>query len=133
MGTADQAIIKSIAEDLDCGYTCYYNIKNKEVIAIPNFMDGFNDFDDDEFKVPTGDHFIKINPLESSDSFKIMELFVQQCPESILKQELEHALRNKKPFQNFNYLIETSEFKASWFSFKQIEIEKHVVLQLNQN
>ncbi|WP_159018122.1 UPF0158 family protein [Algibacter sp. L3A6] len=132
MGAADQSIIKNIAEDLDCGCTCFYNIKTKEVIAIPSFMDGFDDFDDDEFKPPTGDDFIKINPLEGSDSFKIMESFVQQLPKNALQQELEHTLRNKKPFQNFKYLIETSEFRTSWFNFKQEEVEKHVAIQLNQ-
>ncbi|MCL5129841.1 hypothetical protein [Algibacter sp. L4_22] len=132
MATIDKSIIKEIAEDLNCGCTCYYNFKTKEVIAIPNFLDGFDDFDDDEFKAPTEEDFTEIRPLESSESFKIMELFTQQLPENTLKQELERALRNSKPFQNFKYLVETSEFRAPWFSFKQTETEKHVAFQLNE-
>lgn len=60
-----------------------------------------------------------------------MERFVNQMPENQLKLDLEKALHNKKPFLNFKYSIETSDFRNLWFEFKQNELEKIVMDKLN--
>ncbi|WP_417874869.1 UPF0158 family protein [Xanthomarina gelatinilytica] len=75
--------------------------------------------------------YIKVEFLEGFESFKIMERFVNQIPENQLKLDLEKALHNKKPFQNFKYSIETSDFRNLWFEFKQNELEKIVMDKLN--
>ena len=46
------------------------------------------------------------------------------------KSELQDILRNKKPFWNFRNTIDQSEFRQSWFDFKQKELEKIVENQL---
>jgi ribosomal protein L11 methylase PrmA len=132
-------IIKEIAQELDCGFDCYYNLKNDEIIAIPSlsqFSDE-NDFKEafkeslDRIEKHKSD-FIKIEALESYESFKIMELFVEQLPDENLKSGLENILANKKPFQNFKHKVDNSNFRQSWFDFKQIELEKIVETQLNR-
>ena len=138
MDNSAQNIIKKIAQELDCGFDCYYNSKNDEIIAIPSF----SQFpDDDEFKEAFSDSlekvekhktdFIKFETLESFESFKIMELFVERLSDQNLKLELENVLANKKPFQNFNHKIDHSDFRQSWFDFKQSELEKRVETELN--
>ena len=131
-------IIKEIAQELDCGFDCYYNSKTDEIVAIPNFSQ-FSD--EDEFKEAFSDilekvekhktDFIKFETLESFESFKIMELFVEQLSDQNLKSELENTLANKKPFQNFKHKIDHSEFRQSWFEFKKNKFEKIVENQLN--
>ncbi len=131
-------IIKEIAQELDCGFDCYYNIKTDEIIAIPNFSQ-FSD--EEDFKEAFSDNlekvkkhntdFIKFEPLESFESFKIMELFVEQLTDQNLKSELKNILANKKPFQNFKHKIDHSEFRQNWFEFKKSELEKIVENQLN--
>jgi len=132
-----QNIVKNIAQELDCGFDCYYNSKTDEIIAIPNFSQ-FSD--EEDFKEAFRDSlekiekhqsdFIKLEALESFESFKIMELFVEQVTNEKLKAQLENVLINKKPFQNFKHKIDHSDFRQSWFEFKQSELEKIVENQL---
>lgn len=134
----EKAIIKKIAQELDSGFNCYYNPKTDEIVAIPNFSQFF---DDEDFKDAFSDslekveknkaEFIKIETLESYESFKIMEFFVEQLPDENLKSELENVLANKKPFQNFKHKVDHSDFRQNWFDFKQSELEKIVETKLN--
>lgn len=117
MDNRKQHIIKNIAQELDCGFDCYYNSKTDEMIAIPSFM---NYFDEDDFKeafqADLGKierdqaDYIKFEALESFESFKIMERFVHQVSDKTLQTELEKVLINKKPFQNFKHVIDHSDF-----------------------
>jgi len=128
-----QNIVKNIAQELDCGFDCYYNSKTNEIIAIPSFSQ-FSDEEDFKEAFRTRlekiekhqSDFIKFEGLESFESFKIMELFIEQITDEKLKMELENALTNKKPFQNFKHKIDHSDFKQNWFDFKQSELEKIV-------
>ena len=47
MKTHQHNIIKEIAQELDCGNDCYFNLKTKKIIAIPNLSQVF---DEEEFK-----------------------------------------------------------------------------------
>lgn len=134
-----QNLIKEIAQELDCGNDCFYNIKTKEIITIPSF---FETLDETEFKKifqsdltrieKQKDDLIKFEVLESFQSFKIMEEFVRQLSDQQLQSELENILANKKPFQNFKFIIEQTEFRNNWFEFKQSELEKIVEKQFNR-
>jgi hypothetical protein len=139
MADTRKRIIKEIAEYLDCGYNCYYNVKSDEIINIPDFSsvsdeDEFREiFEEDLKRIDEGKtDFIKFEVLASFDSFKIMERFTDQLPENQLKLELENALRRKKPFQNFNRFINNSDFRQNWFDFKQNELEKLVEIPLDR-
>jgi hypothetical protein len=134
-----QNIVKNIAQELDSGFDCYYNFKTDEIVAIPNL----SQFSDEEnFKEVFSDSldkvekhkadFIKIETLESFESFKIMEGFVGQLCDQKLQSELENALANKKPFQNFKHLIDHSDYRQDWFDFKQNELEKRVENELER-
>jgi hypothetical protein len=133
----EQNIIKNIAQELDCGFDCYLNVKTNEVIAIPGIsyisdLDDFEEaFEEDFTRMENNKtEFIKFDVLESFESFKIMELFVHQLTDQNLKAELGNILENKKPFQNFKNKIDQSHFRQDWFDFKQKEIEKKVATEL---
>jgi uncharacterized protein YkvS len=137
MDNSKQSVVREIAQELDCGNECYYNLKTNEIIAIPNFSQVS---DEEEFKEIfrkdlekiNGNKigFIKIEIPESFQSFKIMERFVVQLNDQNFKSELQDILGNKKPFRNFKNTIDQSEFRQSWFDFKQKELEKTVENQL---
>jgi len=139
MANSNKNIIKEIAENLDCGFNCYYNSNTNEIVTIPNFS---NISDEEEFKEIIHEglekvnkqkaDFIKFEVLESFESFKIMERFVEQISDHQFKSELKNNLQKKKPFQNFKYLIDNSDYRQKWFDFKQIELEKIVEKQLNR-
>ena len=100
-------IIKEIAQELDCGNECYYNSKTDEIIAIPNF----SDFPEEEefrkhFKTELKNvkknkaNLIKIKSLESFESFKIMEQFIDKITDTQFKSELKNTLQKRKSFQS---------------------------------
>ena len=121
-------IVKEIAQELDCRFDCYYNPKSDKIIAIPNFSqfseeEEFKEtFRTDLQKIEKNQaDFNKFEVLESIESFKITARFVKQLPDQNLQWELEKDLANKKPFQNFKYLIDHSEFRQNWFEFKKMK------------
>ncbi|HBH47911.1 MAG TPA: hypothetical protein DDX98_04695 [Bacteroidales bacterium] len=138
MDNIKQHIIKQIAQELDCGFDCYYNSKTDEIVAIPSFAQ-FSD--EEDFKEVFSESlekvekhktdFIKLETLESFESFKIMESFVEQLSDQNLKSELENILANKKPFKNFKHKVDHSEFRQIWFEFKISALEKIVENQLD--
>ena len=138
MANSNKNIIKEIAENLDCGFNCYYNPNRNEIVTIPNFS---HISDEEEFKeiILAGlekvnkqkADFVKFEVLESFDTFKIMERFVEKITDQQFKSELEDILQKKKPFQNFKYLIDNSDYRQKWFDFKQRELERIVENQLN--
>ena len=138
MDNHKQNIITNIAQELDCGFDCYYNSKTSEIISIPNFSQFL---DEEDFKETFRDNlekieeketdFIKFEALESFESFKIMERFIEQLPDKNFKLELENIIANKKPFQNFKYKIDHSDFRQNWFDFKQKQIENKVKKELD--
>ena len=85
MDNPKQHIVTNIAQELDCGFDCYFNSSTEEIIAIPNF----SQFSDEEyFKEAFRERlekiekqhsdYIKFEALEGFKSFKIMERFVEQ-------------------------------------------------------
>ncbi len=139
MGNSQKNIITEIAENLDCGSDCYYNPTTDEIVTIPNLSHMPEEkefkaiFQADLKKIDNQKAtFIKFEVLESFESFKIMERFVEQMNEQQFKSELENILQNKKPFQNFKHLIDNSNYRQKWFDFKQKELEKIVEYQLNK-
>jgi len=139
MGNSDKNIIREIAQNLDCGNDSYYNPKTNEIVAIPNIphlseeKEFITIFQADIKKVEEQKaNFIKFEVLESFESFKIMERFVEQITDQKFQSELESILKKKKPFLNFKQSIDNSDYRQKWFDFKQRELEKIVENQLNR-
>ncbi len=139
MENSKSKIIKEIAENLNCGFNSYYNSKTNEIVTIPNFSQIMNEeefqeaFKADLEKVARNKFdYIKIEVLENFESFKIMERFVEQIPDKQFKTTLLNVLQNKKPFQKFKHLIESSDYRKSWFDFKQNELEEIVEKELKR-
>lgn len=128
-------VVSSIADSLTAGLVCYFNPKTLEVEDIPETLVT----DPDEFEAMTGEswesmnikhenweHCIEIKPLQSNDSYRIMENFANQVGDIRFQQKLYGTLNNRKPFANFNHLIHNSDFRQQWFDFRQGQIELHV-------
>lgn len=134
MAELTEKLIREIAENLDSGFDCFYHPKSQELIAIPNFgatsdTELLEEAFSEELKRihQQQGEFLKFEVLESRDSFKIMERFTMQLSEGTLKRSLENTLKERKPFRNFKYLIEHSDFREDWFEFKLKELEKIVI------
>lgn len=127
--------VSSIAENLLAGFISYFNPDTGEVEEIPEKFD----IDPEDFEIMTGDspddyelkHFswencIRFEPLHSSDSYRIMERFLDEVEDKSLRDKLDYALSNRKPFANFKHIVESSAYRQQWFDFRQKEWEYYV-------
>ena len=127
--------VSSIADSLLVGLICYFNPDTLEVEELPEFMVQ----DPEEFELMTGEpadslelkhknwtNYIEIEPMESNESFRGMEYFIDEVQDNRLKEKLLNALSRKKPFANFKFLVENSDYRQKWFDFKQKYYEDYV-------
>ncbi len=77
---------------------------------------------------------IRIEPLDSLESFQIMEKFIECCipDKENIKEKLWHDISGPKPFQRFKIRINNSQYRQSWFDFKQKQLEMYVREQLER-
>ena len=125
----EDKILNQIVEDLELGYNVYLHKINKSTISIPKSDDEeeLKEYFGEEIKTIKSDkkNYLLIEPLSSKQVFQIMENFVYELEEnSSLKNRLLFAFQNKKPFQNFNNIINNDEhYRQDWFKFKTKEFQ----------
>lgn len=125
--------IKEIAEQLDCGFRCFWHRQNGELVFVPDtlrypdiYIDAWTD-EMEKLDNNFGD-YREIAQLESRDSFEIMADFVETLSDSNrLKDILIDSLSKKKPFSRFKYVIDNSgEYRQKWFDFKNMRLQEWV-------
>lgn len=127
-----RSAIREIAENMTMSLISFFNPETLEFESIPkDYYDNFaEEFDEDLFsdlKYKEWEKCIEIEPLESRESFRIMERFVAQLPENRETASLRQALNGRKPFANFNHQIHNSDYREDWFAFRRKELEKYVI------
>ncbi|WP_298551963.1 UPF0158 family protein [uncultured Parabacteroides sp.] len=129
-------LITEIAQEIDMGMVCFINPETLELESILGNSYIYGDteeFNQEIFaKVNKWKKYIHIEPLESRESFLIMEKFIQCCipDKDRFKEELWNAISRPKSFQHFKIRIDNSRYRQNWFDFKQEELEKYVREQL---
>lgn len=139
MSTLTQEQIKEIAEQLDCGFRCFWNKTNGDLLFVPDtlkYPDMEMDSWSDEMKKLNDnfDEYKEIDSLGSHDSFEIMGDFIQTLSDSNkLKGKLIVALNRRKPFAGFKFLIDNSgDYRQKWFEFKTMKVQEWVVKKANE-
>jgi len=64
------------------------------------------------------DKFLPVEVLSSSESFRVMEAFIETVKDKGLQRNLISALERKRPFANFKYIIDNSSIREKWFQFR---------------
>ena len=126
--------IKEIAEQLDCGFRCFWNKQANALLFVPDTnrfpeMDS-EAFDEDLEQLDNNfDDYDEIESMQSSDSFEIMKAFAEQLKHNNkLQQQLIFALDNNKPFSRFKNVIDNSgEYREEWFKFKNEKLKEWVM------
>lgn len=130
-----EKVVPGIAEAIDAGQICFLNMDTLETEdVIPMFLE-----DPAEFEAATGvdpektklkheswEEYMAFYPLQSYNSYQIMESFIDTLEHRHLKNKLIDAINKRKPFARFKSIIDNSEQRQHWFDFKQQEIEEHV-------
>ena len=118
-------VVKEIAEYLEMGHIVFVNPETLEIDSVSKDYDPLaTGIEYDYDKVAD---WIEIEPLESHESYEIMESFVENLPENKEKNKLADAVRGYKPFANFNRLIHNSEERENWFKYRTYWLEKYVI------
>ena len=70
------------------------------------------------------DNWLPVEAVESSQAFRIMEDFVDQCGDSRLARALAQALQQRKPFRRFkDMLAQHAAQREAWFAFERQAME----------
>jgi hypothetical protein len=108
----------------------FKNYFKEEIEEGPVDLDGYNH----EIVENNPDRFIFINPIDSRESFKIMEDFVSTILNDLIKNTLSLALSKRKPFRNFkDELNHLPEIQKEWYKYHEIEMEKIAYEWLEDN
>ncbi len=68
--------------------------------------------------------WLRIEAIESSDAFRIMEDFIDQCDDTRLTHALGQALQRRKPFRHFkDALADHPAQREAWFAFERQAME----------
>ena len=125
--------VREIAEMLDCGHICYLNLDTNDTVFVlnpgswPYYEESDVDTENLE-KVDSWERRITLTPPESFESFKFMERFVDELPESesSLRNKLISALSHSHPFARFKAVIDSCPYRQEWFDYKQKCLEAYV-------
>lgn len=138
-------LVKEIAELIDTDMLCFLNLEIDEIDYIPqsiyNEMDFFEeeeeaikhlkDYGWETVEFINWERYIKFEPLTSHEAFNIMEAFALQLDDNEKgRPRLINALKNRKPFANFNHIVHNCHLREEWLAFKQEWLEKEVAAQL---
>jgi hypothetical protein len=78
--------------------------------------------------------FLFIDPINSSESFKIMDDFSSTILNDLIKNTLRSALTRRKPFRNFKEeLNHLHEIQKEWYNYHEKEMEKTANEWLDDN
>jgi len=131
------AQIKEIAGEHDAGMKCFYHIPTGEVKSYPDEFRGHAGFEEEfwedvmEQVESAPEEFVAFEALESSESFSMMETFINNIEEVKIQRQFQDAIRLRKPFQQFKYLLyDYPVLREQWFDFKNHYLMEHVEQQL---
>ena len=131
--------IEEIADNLDCGMRCFYNLKSGEIKTILNF-DSWIGADEEPWEEESNEvdenwsDYFEFIGFESHESFQIMADFTESIEDKGLQNKLISALNKRKPFQNFKWQVDNSgEFRQRWFDYKKMRYIQWIKEQIYLN
>jgi hypothetical protein len=117
--------IKEIAEQLESGMKCFYHLPTGDLEYYPDELAGHAGFDEEPWQESIDKveenyaEYVQFEAMDTHESFKMMETFINEIPEENIRQRFEDAISYRKPFQNFKQLLPNyPELRQQWFSFR---------------
>jgi hypothetical protein len=114
--------IKEIAELLECGHQCFVHKPTGAIEYHPDPLGTLHNLEPWQDLIDkieeNWDDYERFETMVSSQTFLVMEDFVNSLDNDDIKKRLEYALSRPKPFRNFKYEIDQSDHRQSWFDFR---------------
>ena len=131
--------IEEIADNLDCGMRCFFNLRTGEIKTLLNF-DSWIGADEEPWEEEAKeidenwDDYFEFTGFEAHESFQIMADFAERIDDPKLQDQLINALNRPKPFRNFKWQIDNSgEYRQQWFDYKKMRYVQWVKEQIDLN
>jgi hypothetical protein len=131
--------INELADNLVSGLRCFVHKEKKTIVTTPDTIsnpDSDSEWWDEANKEIENnfDSYIEIEKMDSHESFRLMESFINTVDNVPLRDRLEEVLRRPKPFANFKFDIDNSgPYRQKWFDFKKQQIIEWVQRQVIVN
>jgi len=117
-------MLKEIAEMLDMGMICFYHKTNAEMEYYPDELRN-GGFDEEAWadvinKVDENyDDYLRFEGMSSSESFRVMESFINEIDHIPTHNKFINAISQKKPFRQFSDLLTYyPNLREQWFPYK---------------
>ncbi|MEX1191558.1 MAG: UPF0158 family protein [Brumimicrobium sp.] len=115
--------IIEIADLLDCGMTCFFHRPTGTIESYPDPDDLFFEsepWQDTIDKIENDwDNYDRFEKMDSTQGFQVMENFAYVLTDKVFRDKIIERLSRRRPFQNFKNLINSSDYRQSWFDFKK--------------
>ena len=138
----DSEKLMNALEDHSDSFDYFLDLENGNIVSLSR-DDVDEEFEEDPVNLDGYSHeivennpgrFIFIDPINSRESFKIMEDFVSTILNDLIKNTLSSALSKLKPFRNFKEeLNHLPEIQKEWHQYHEIEMEKIAYEWLKDN
>jgi hypothetical protein len=131
--------IEEIADSLDFGMRCFFNVRSGEIKELPDLNSwlgaDMQPWEEDSEEIDANwDDYFEFDGFESRDSFRMMADFAESVDDTGLQDRLIHALNRSKPFHNFKWQIDNSgKYRQRWFDFKKMRYIQWVKEQIDLN
>jgi|GEM_PF-1949328 len=113
--------IQEMADELQNGFNIYLNTETGEFRALSDLEqlspEGLIQAEEHRKITDHWDHYMIICCMETWELFEVMEEFMFEVDREFHYRLLD-AMYRKNPIENFQYLVETSSYRDSWFAFK---------------
>lgn len=146
MITLNEKQISEIADSLDAGMNCYFNIKSGVIKTIID-LDSWIGADEEPWEKDIQEieenyeEYIAFDRMNTNQSFELMADFADSLDNENIRRKLVTALNKSKPFRNFKWAIDNSgDYRNQWFEFNKNryieyvkeQIEVHNLTQKNE-
>ncbi|UXE67188.1 MAG: hypothetical protein KA713_01455 [Chryseotalea sp. WA131a] len=131
--------INELADALDSGLRCFVHKEKKAIVTTPDTINNPDSdsewWDEANEEIENNfDSYVEIEKMDSHESFRLLEKFINTIDNLPLRDRLEEALRRPKPFANFKLTIDNSGlYRQKWFDFKNVQLIEWVKGQLIVN
>lgn len=127
--------LRNVAGELEIGMRAYIHKETGELVTFPD-PDQFGSLDSDDWQdeqdkvEANSEDYIEIRPMDSRESYQIMEEFIEKCTPEPLRSRLFRAIDQPKPFQRFKHEIDQSgAYRQQWFDFRDQKMVEWVKQQ----
>ena len=121
---SDEQVL-DISQDLDIGFMVYVHRQTGEIIKFPKGIE--DEYMDEEENLwakdmekveKNADDYVCLRPMESHESFGVMEGFAETVEDASIRKKLLSALNNRKPFRGFRDILDNDGNIDDWYAFK---------------